>query len=236
MVEIKISEMKNLTKIGGVALITGAILQITRMIPIAMSDGIKMMENFPPHNLEDTLFAAQATGWHISHMMVFIASPLLFFGFYEAYKLSKVNSTNNIGLLGLIGLAIGIILYTIGACIDGLTLAELSHRVSVATGSEKDILGQTAIVIHELAISFGGPAFAFLLISTGFLGLSFLNLNGFKLISYIAIAIGVISTLGYLLGVLDIMVTDSFIITGGLTMFMFFFYLGLGIKMLKIKN
>lgn len=132
--------MKNINKVAGIALIVGAILQITRMIPIAMSDGIKMLENFPPHNLNDTLFAAQASGWHISHMMVFIASPLLLLGFYGAYKIARKQSDSPIGILGFMGLAIGIMLYTIGACIDGLTLAELVHKVSEATGTEKNNL------------------------------------------------------------------------------------------------
>jgi len=228
--------MSNINKVAGIALIVGAILQITRMIPIAMSDGIKMLENFPPHNLNDTLFAAQASGWHISHMMVFIASPLLLLGFYGAYKIARKQSDSPIGTLGFMGLAIGIMLYTIGACIDGLTLAELAHKVSEATGAEKEQLGVSATVIHELAISFGGPSFAFLLISTGFLGFALNSAKEFKAFSWIAIAIGVLSTLGYLTGILDILVTDSFMLTGGLTMLMFFFYLGLGIKLFTIKN
>lgn len=133
--------MKNLNKIAGIGLIIGGFLQMVRMMPIALSDGIKMLENFPPHNLEDTLFAAQLFGWHISHIMVFLATPLLITGFYGLHKLATEKTEYRISILAFIGLSMGLILYNIGAVIDGLLLAELSDRVIESSGIEKERLG-----------------------------------------------------------------------------------------------
>jgi len=228
--------MKTNYKLAGIGLIVGAILQITRMIPIAMSDGIKMLENFPPHSLEETLFAAKLNGWFISHIMVFIATPLLMIGFYGLYKLIKNQAKFNVGVLGLFIIFLGLLLYTIGAVIDGFLLPELAHRFDAANGNEKEQLGVIINAMHHLAICFGGPSFTHLLLGTGFLGIALKDIKGFKIYGILAMVIGAIAFLGYITGILDLLVTKSFMLTGGLTTLLFFYLLAVGIRIFRMDN
>lgn len=225
--------MKNLNKIAGIGLILGGFLQITRMMPIALSDGIRMLDNFPPHNLADTLLAASASGWHLSHIMVFMATPLLMTGFYGLYKLVNEKKKSNVAILALIVLSVGLILYNIGAVIDGLFLPVVGQEVAEAVGSAKETWNVLATYTHELAVNFGGLAFAHLLLGTGLLGLAVNQLEEFKIFSIAGIIIGTIALIGYLTGILDLMVTGSFMLTGGLTMLMFIYYFSLGIKLFR---
>lgn len=214
----------------------GAILQIIRMMPIAMSDGITMLENFPPHNLVDTVFAAQLTGWYVSHIMVFIAIPLLMVGFYGLYQLIKKQKQYSISVLGLVLIFIGLILYVIGAVIDGLMLPEIASQFEQSTGNEKERLGVLINSMHHLAICFGGPSFTHLLSGTGLLGITLRKLKGFNWLGIIGMVIGGVALVGYLTGILDLLVTKSFLLTGGLTMLMFVYYLILGFKVFKLER
>lgn len=233
---IKSQNMKNFSKIAGIGLILGAVLQITRMIPIALSDGIIMLDNFPPHSLKNTLLAAQASGWHFSHILIFLATPLLFTGFYSLYQLATKTEKSPIAIYALIGLAMGLILYSMGAVIDGFVLPEVSKQYTAAVGKTKEYLGEIVFFTHHLAIGFGGFAFCHLLLSTGLLGWSLQKVAGFKILSICGTAIGGVALLGYLMGILDLLVSGSFLLTGGLTMLMFVYYLLLGVKLVKIKE
>lgn len=225
--------MKNLNKIAGIGLLIGGFLQMIRMMPIALSDGIRMLDNFPPHNLADTLLAAGASGWHLSHIMVFLATPLLMTGFYGLYKLVNKQQPSNVAILALIVLSIGLILYNIGAVIDGLFLPIVGQEVAEAAGNTKEIWSVLAIYTHEFAVNFGGLAFAHLLLGTGLLGLAVNQLEEFKIFGIVGMGIGTVALIGYLTGILDLMVTGSFMLTGGLTMLMFIYYFSLGIKLFR---
>ncbi len=226
--------MKN--KIFGIGLILGGLLQITRMIPIAMSDGIKMLENFPPHSLEDTINAAHSSGWYISHIMVFLATPLLMIGFYGLYKLINRYKRSDFSIPALIVLSIGLLLYNIGAVIDGLFLPLVCHEILEATDSVKNSWSVLGTYTHELAVNFGGLAFAHLLLGTGLLSIDLNKVEEFKIFGVVGMAIGLVALIGYISGVLDLMVTGSFMLTGGLTMMMFIYFFLLGFKILRIKD
>lgn len=228
--------MQSFHKIAGIGLIVGAVLQITRMIPIAASNGIKMLENFPPHTVEETLFAAKAAGWRISHIMVFISVPFFIAGFYGVYQFVQVQARSKIITIAMSGFLVGLILYTIGAVIDGLFLATVADNVQAASGNAVEILQELTEYTHHFAVSFGGLSFAHLLLSTGVLGFSIRELKDFKIIGVAGMIIGFIALAGYLTGILDLLVTSSFLLTGGLTMIMFIYFVMLGIKLLKIKN
>lgn len=228
--------MNNTNKIVGIGLIIGGFLQMIRMMPIAMSDGIKMLENFPPHTMEETINAAHSSGWHISHMMVFLATPLLMTGFYGFYKLVNKNEKSNISILALIVLLIGLLLYNFGAVIDGLFLPVVGHEVLEATGDAKNIWSVLATYTHEFAVNFGGLAFAHLLLGTGLMGFGLNKVDGFKIFDIIGMVIGAVGLVGYLTGILDLIVTGSFMLTGGLTMIMFIYFFELGFKIFRIAD
>lgn len=220
-------------KIIGTALIVGGFLQMTRMIPIAVSDGIKMFENFPPNNVEDTIRAATASGWLVSHIMVFISSIFLISGFYGLSQKLKKNGQDKAVTFSFIGLSIGFIIYNIGAVIDGLFLPVVSHEFLDSIASEKKYWSVLIGYTHEFAISFGGLAFAHLLLSTGLLGIALYRIKEFKLFGIIGLVIGSVAFIGYITGILDLMVTGSFFLTGGLTMLMFIFFFALGTKLIR---
>lgn len=226
--------MRNLNKIVGLGLIIGTILQITRMIPIILSNGVTLLQNFPPHNTEDSVFVSTTVGWLPSHLMVFLATPFLLVGFYGLFKVIKNTSEKSkFGYFGVVILLFGLILYTIGAVIDGLTLTDVSKHYLALEGDSKNQLDAIVYFTHRLAVSFGGTAFAHLLIGTGVLGLGLMHTKYFKTFGIVALLIGIISLLGYLFGVLDLLINTNFLLTGGLTIMMFVFYLVLGLKIFK---
>jgi hypothetical protein len=203
----------------GIGLIGSAILQITRMIPIAMNDCIKALENFPLPNSEDTLSAAEASGWQFSSLIVFLSTPIIITGLYGIYHLVTKNGKSIIAQYALLGLSIALIIYNISIVIDCFLLAETREKEQ-----------------FDLIISFIGLLFAILLIITGFIGFKLIKQKGLKIIGSIATIIGAFALIGYITGIVDLLVKDSFKITGGLTILIFISYLVFGIKMYKVKS
>lgn len=106
---------------GGIALIAGALLNITRMIPVYADQGVTS-ENFPPHAIEDTIYVTQLYAWHLSHIMALVSVPLLAFGFVTLFGELKNLGAVAQGLAALVGGITSFVLYLIGAITDGLIL------------------------------------------------------------------------------------------------------------------
>lgn len=215
-------------KIGAIGLILGAFLNMIRMIPIYLEVGF---DGYPPANLAETVAIAQGTGYYISHMLAIIAAPLWLVGFYALYKELK-NSTSNRGLtLALTGFAIGQLLYVIGVVVHGLILPEMAHEFVNASAETQNIMAPLFDFNHHLATSLGGLGFAYILISTGILGI-FLRAE-FKLLGVIAMAVGFLALIGYATGALTILLFGSFQLTAGFVTAAFVFYFVTGIAMYR---
>lgn len=221
--------MKNQTKkFGAIALILGAFLNMIRMIPIYLEVGVS---GYPPNNLTETITIAQQTGYYISHTMVYFATPLFIIGFYAIYKELRKNTSSYLLTLSLIVFFIGQLFYTIGVVLHGLVLPEMAHEYVNASVSYQNTITPLFEVIHHMATSYGGLGFAFCLISTGILG--FFLRHKFKMLGYIAIALGILASIGYSTGSLAILLFKSFQLTAGFITVMFVFYFAAGVAMYR---
>lgn len=221
--------MKNSTKkYGAIALILGAFLNMIRMIPIYMQVGF---DGYPPKNIAETVDIAQGTGYYISHTMVYFATPLFILGFYILYKELKKTYASSILTVSLIVFVTGQLFYMIGVVLHGLVLPEMAHEYVNATAAYQETMVPLFETIHYMATSYGGLGFALCLVSTGILGI-FLR-HKFKVLGYIAIALGAIALIGYSTGFLAILLFKSFELTAGFITVLFVFYFAMGITMYK---
>lgn len=231
-----------LKKFGAISLIIGAFLNTVRMIPIYWHEEIGL-QDYPPHTLADTVEVAQLSGYYISHVMVFFATPFFLLGFYCLCKELSASNSNSLGQTGVntgaqkgltlawIGFLIGQLFYTIGVVIHGLVLPEMTANYVAASAIDQTAMAPLFALNHHIATSFGGLGFAYLLVSTGVLGL-FLRAR-FPFFGVIAILLGALALIGYFTGVLDLLLLSNFQITAGFVTLMFLFYLVVGISMLK---
>lgn len=221
--------MKNsTTKFGAIALSLGAFLNMVRMIPIYMEVGF---DGYPPKSLSETVNIAQGIGYYISHTMVYFAAPLFILGFYTIYKELKKKYSSAFLTLTLIVFVIGQIFYMIGVVLHGLVLPEMAHEYVNATVAYQETMIPLFETIHYMATSYGGLGFALCLVSTGVLG--FFLRHKFKVLGYIAIALGAIALLGYSTGLLAILLFKSFQLTAGFITVLFVFYFVMGIAMYR---
>lgn len=219
---------KSNKKIGAIALILGAFLNMIRMIPIYLEVGIT---GYPPKDLSETILIAQTNGYYISHTMVYFATPLFLLGFYTLYQELKKRTSNKLLTLSLIVFFIGQLFYTIGVVLHGLVLPEMAHEYIVASVSYQNTMTPLFEVIHHMATSYGGLGFAFCLLSTGILG--FYLRPKFKILGITAIALGFLALLGYSTGTLAILLFKNFELTAGFITVLFVFYFATGITMYK---
>lgn len=227
--------MNSMKKAGGIALIIGAFLNLTRVLPIYLTEGINM-DNFSPKNLEQTIFAAQLGSYYISHIMALIAAPLLIYGFYALYEELKTHNQKSTALAGLIGLSLGLVLYTVGVVVDGLLLPGIVEHSLSASGAEQTAIRANISFGHAMAVSFGGIGFATMLLTIGFFGLGVLRGFERKILGVLGVAVSALSALGFLTGLFDLHFTKNFMVLGGLTSFMFLLLLMMGVVMLWDKN
>lgn len=216
-------------KIGAISLILGSFLNMIRMGPIYLDKQIGFT-GYPPQSLIETVAIAQRVGYYISHAMVFIAMPLFLIGFYVLYKELKSSSSNILLTLSLIGFSIGQMFYLIGVVLHGLVLPEMAREYIEASDTFQAAMAPLFDFNHQLATSYGGLGFAFILVSTGILGV-FLK-QKYKILGFVAIAIGVLALVGYATGFLDLLLFESFEITAGFVTVMFALYFSIGIAML----
>ena len=215
------------TYIGAIALMTGAFLNMVRMFPIYLHEEVGFTD-YPPTTLEETVSIAQLSGYYISHIMVFFATPLFVVGFYAIYKALLRRGANLWLTMSLFGFVMGQVFYTLGVSIHGLILPEMAHEYTMATSAEQTSMASIFELNHLLATGFGGLGFAFILVSTGIFGL-FLRSTS-PVLGVIGVLIGAIAFVGYATGVLQFMLFNNFQTTAGFVTVMFVFYFVLGIS------
>ena len=213
-----------LMKFGGGALIAAALLNITRVIPMFVVDGVSM-DNFPPHSVEDLVFYTALPGWSFSHFMGILSVPLLVFGFVAYWQSSGYSAS---ALAALIGYSTGMGLYLTGLVSDGLVLPRVIDQVAAGIDSGSEIYLTLVWTTHAFATSFAGLSAAVMLISMAVLGLSVIRDLDRAYLGYTGFILGSISLVGYLTGFLNIVITDGLGRVGPLTLLMFVYVIVVG--------
>ncbi|MEM7126768.1 MAG: hypothetical protein AAF702_10610 [Chloroflexota bacterium] len=221
-----------LTKKAGIALILGALISIFRVLPIVLSDGVTG-DNFPPESLEDVVFFSQLQGWHISHVLILVLIPLLIFGVAVFARDAAENGQASAGIMALIGLTLSMVLFSVATVLDGFVLPAVTADIGEAALTGDSHSGALALFTHEAASIFGGTASALLLITALFIGIALLHGLGAQWLGGLGVVLGILSTLGYLIGVLNLNISDGFSRVGPLLMLIFFYLLAVGIAMVR---
>lgn len=227
--------MNNVYKLGGVALIAGAVLNITRVPPIMLSEGVSRA-NFPPHGLVDTVYVTSLYSWHISHIMAIISVPLLLLGLLVLSGVLADKGQRNAGLAALFGIGSGAALYFFAAVIDGIVLPSHIRNMTDLIDTNPELAEALIDRTHLFATAFGGIAAPMMLISAVFLGKG--QLLGFKnkLLGYFGIALGIVGLAGYVTGFLPLNISDAITRVGPL-MLLFFVYLIIhGVALMRLPK
>ncbi len=227
--------IRELTRKGGIAMILGSLINLLRVVPIFLSDGVTS-ENFPPQSAADIAFAAQLPLWAVTHAAALIGVVLMILGAIAFARAAEANGQTEPGLMAQIGITLSMILLTLGLVSDGLILPLLIERLMDDAGLDLVESGSLIEYAHLFATSFGGIAATFLLISAMFLGITLLRAFETKILGGLGIGIGIVSLLGYITGVLNLNMTSSLHLTGPLTALMFFYLIAVGVFLLRYSH
>lgn len=221
-----------LTRKGGIALILGSLINLLRVVPIFLSDGVSS-ENFPPQTAEDIAFAAQLPLWTITHVLALFGVVLMILGVTAFARAAEVRGETEPGLMAQIGVTLSMILLTLGLVSDGIILPLLIEKLTNDGGVDLVTHGPLIEYAHLFATSFGGIAATILLISATFIGITLLRAFDGRILGGLGIAIGSVSLLGYITGVLSLNITPSLHLTGPLTVLMFLYLIAVGAYLLR---
>lgn len=230
MTIIKTSD--DLTRKAGFALILGSLINILRVIPVFLSDGVSA-ESFPPHSVEDIIFAAQLPVWTITHAMTLWGAILLIFGIAVFARNASSHDQAASGLMAQVSVTLSMVLLSIALISDGLVLPAIIERLTLFGNTGVADNGGLIIYAHLIATSLGGFAATILLISGVFLGITLIRAFKAKILGMFGIAIGGLSLIGYLTGILDLNITATLHITGPLTLLMFLYLITIGVLLLR---
>ena len=223
---------KDLTRKAGIALIIGAIISIFRVLPIVLVEGATS-DNFPPETVEEIMLFSQTQGWHISHVLILIVVPLLVFGAGVFARDSSEKGQASAGFMALIGTTFSMILFSVATVLDGFALPAVAGHISASELTGDSQYGTLTLFTHEVASIFGGTASAILLITALFFGIALLRGFENRGLGIAGIALGLLSSIGYLTGILALNISNSFELVGPLLMLMFFYLLAIGITTIK---
>lgn len=227
--------MENINRKAGLALILGALLNITRIIPIILSDKVTL-DNFPPHGLQDTMLFSQLSGWSISHIMALVSAPLLVFGMAVLASNARERDQFGPALMAFIGVSISMMLYLIAAVTDGFVLPQLVNNLSPAFETVPTQAGLLVETVHLFATTLAGVGAATVLITAFFLGITLLRGFGAKIGGGFGILLGIICLIGYATGFLNLNITSGLKYVGPLTIAMFAYLIATGVLLMRTES
>ena len=220
---------ESLVKKGGLALLIGGLLNILRVVPIALSDGVTS-ENFPPQTVSDIILFSQFPVWQVSHVLALIAAILLIFGITVLMKAVEQRGQAGPALMTRIILGFSMVLFMIAFVSDGLVLSFTVEKLGAETLGLNHALIE---YVHIVALSFAGMSAALMLGSGLFLGIALIRAFDARALGGIGLALGLISLLGYASGLLSLNFTKTIHLVGPLVVLMFLYFAVLGIQMLR---
>jgi len=219
-------------RLGVLALVIGTALNMLRMGPIFVSDGFQI-DFLPPGNPDDLATVATLGGWYVSHVMAVLSVPFLIYGFFAVYQIVTRNTDSAVAerltLASVFGMATGLLLYLVAAILDGVAVPRAVEHFLGSTGAERETASVVMTAIHETAASFGGHFMATTLFSTGLLGLGLYKLGRNRIHSLIGVAIGLVSLVGFVSGVIDVTFQERFPLLGGFVGLMMMWWIALAV-------
>jgi hypothetical protein len=215
---------------GGFALLAGALLNMTRMIPTVLSDGFSR-DILPPKTVDDLIIFTKLSGFAPSHMMALFSTPLLIFGITVLFKVLWEQGQRVSGLAGLVLANSGFVLYLLAAITDGIVLPGIINEFAA-----DPLGGEIAIsVVHSFATGLAGAGAALILFGVGFIGFGFFRAKH-AIFGALGVLIGAIAFIGYITSILKLDFIESFQILGPLMMLTFAYLLANGLYLVRINN
>ena len=143
--------MKQFQRAAGWAIILGAILNLTRMVPV-MVGRTNLAPQFPLKSAEDiaAFVSGNYAGHAISHNMALVSFLLFIFGILFLYEISKLSI-----LLAKIFTLVGIfafLMFTIAVLIDGWVMPDAVREY--LTNPANEVLGFLVNFTHDFALIF----------------------------------------------------------------------------------
>ena len=227
--------MNDLHVKGGYALISGAALNIFRLVPIWVHEGISF-DNFPPRTVDDSIFVSQLFGWNVSHIMGLASVPLLLFGAFALFEELKQRQAASQGLAAMVIIQSSLVLYLVGLIADGLALPKLVDHFQSQIATRNEIALLQIDSLHLMATSFGGFAAALMLVATLFVGAGVARGFQKRVFGSLGMGIGLVSLIGFLSGFLDLDITKSLFTVGPLSVAMFIYLAATGRLLIQIDR
>ena len=216
-------------KFGGLAIIIGAALNLTRLIPIFFNEQINF-QTFPPETVSQVTETSLLPGWLLSHIMGFVSAPLLITGFISLYQVFKDRKQHEAGLSSIVFLSIGMLFYGLAVGVDGLLLPQAAKTLLAASSAEQSTAIMLQNFTHSMALIFGGLSLVATFVGVVLMG--FALSHGFErhVIGRIGVIYGVVGILGLFTGMIDIHMHENFMISAGSLFGAQAWFLALGVR------
>ena len=224
--------MKSLTKFGGFAIIGGAGLNLTRLIPIFLNEEINF-QTFPPETVAQVTETSLLPGWILSHIMGFISVPLLIIGFVSLYRGLADHNQREVGLSGIVFSTIGMLFYGVAVWIDGLLLPQTAEMLLRAPAAEQTTAAMLQSYTHTMATTFGGLSLVSMLIGVALFGYGIAYGYQRLILGRIGVLYGILGIIGLTIGLIDVQMHDNFMLSAGYLFGAQAWFLALGIVMVR---
>ena len=218
-------------KFGGILSIIGAVLNLTRLVPIFLNEQITL-ETFPPETVTQVTETSLLPGWQLSHIMGFVSVPLLIIGFISLYQSLSNHNQREVGLSAIVFLSIGMLFYGIAVGLDGLLLPQTAENILASVDTEQPTAIMLQTYTHSLALMFGGLSLVGTLPGVALMGFGLSRGFGRHVIGLIGVLYGVLGIIGLFIGIIDIHMHENFMISAGYLFGAQAWFLALGVRML----
>ncbi len=206
--------MQQTKNFGGIAILIGAALNLTRLFPILLNEQINF-GTFPPETVAQVTETSLLPGWILSHVMGFLSVPLLIIGFITLFKGFNNRKQGNVGLAAIVFGSIGMLFYAAGVWIDGLLLPQTAEVVLTASAADLATAEMIQTFTHTMATTFGGLSLVGVLISVALFGFGLSNGYGRHTLGQIGVLYGVVGIIALTFGVIDVQMHDNFMLSAG---------------------
>ena len=193
----------SIAKFGGIMLVAGAALNLTRMIPIFIGGDVPL-ESIPPHTAEQISTVALLPGWVTSHVMGFLSVPLLISGFVAMYRSLDELKPDVLWIASTVFLSVGMLFYGIGVTVDGSLLPQAARQLLAATSeADKSAATMVQLITHKLAVSTGGISRLGVFPGLALLGAGLYRTPEHKIIGVSGLLVGSLGVVAMIFGVVD---------------------------------
>ena len=206
--------MQQTSKFGGIAILIGTALNLTRLFPIFMNGQVNF-ENFPPQTVAQVTQISLLPGWILSHVMGFVSVPLLIIGFITLYREFNDQKQGHVGLAAIVFASIGMLFYGAAVWIDGLLLPQTAEVVLSASAADLSTAEMIQTFTHTMATTFGGLSLVSVLIGVALFGFGLSHGYEHHMIGRIGVLYGTLGLIALTIGVIDVQMHDNFMLSAG---------------------